>query len=67
MSKVFHAINKETAEMWKPESNKKQWLMMYDSGYLAVVEQDFYTYVTPLDTKIWKTVVKDNIDKLKET
>lgn len=65
MSKIFYAINKETGEKWKPQPNKKQFLMMYDTGYLAIVEHDFYMYVEPLDTKIWKTVVKDNIDKLK--
>lgn len=65
MSKVFYAVNRETGERWKPEPNKQQFLMMFDTGYLAVVEEDFYTYITKLDNKIWQTVVKNNIDKLK--
>lgn len=35
--------------------------MMYDSGYLAVVKEDFYTYIVALDPKVWETVVKVNI------
>ena len=57
MSKVFWAENRETGEKWHPEpGTKKQYLVMYDSGYLAVVTEDFYYYITPLDDKIWKKV-----------
>jgi len=35
---------------------------MYDSGYLAVVRVDFYTYVEPLDPKEWRCVTKDNAE-----
>ena len=63
MSKKFYAINKITGDKWKPELNKKQWLMMYDTGYLAVVEHDFYMYVTPLSPEEWTTVIKDNIKR----
>ena len=57
MSRKFYAINRETGERWKPEK-EKQYLVMYDSGYLAVVTEDFYTYINPLNTAIWKTIIK---------
>jgi len=63
MSKKFYAVNRETGERWKPDTSgfyDKQYLVMYDSGYLAVVSQEFYTHIEPLDTKIWKTVVNIN-------
>ena len=34
--------------------------MMYDSGYLAVVTEDFYQYVAPLDAKEWRVVKAPN-------
>jgi len=58
MSKKFYAVHRETGERWSPEQGKKQYLVMYDSGYLAIVEEDWYTYIKPLDTKIWRKVVK---------
>ena len=64
MSKKFYAVHRETGEHWKPDVKKKggtwehQYLVMYDSGYLAVVSIDFYTHIEPLDTKLWKKVVK---------
>ena len=61
MSKKFYATNRETGERWKP-SNKydKEYLVMYDSGYLAVVKDYGYDGISifPLDNKIWKTVIK---------
>ena len=59
MSKKFYAINPKTGERWK--SNGNNFLIMYDTGNLAVVTQEWYTEVTPLDTKIWKTEIKSNI------
>ena len=56
MSKRFHAINTQTGERWNPEPGKKQYLVMYDSGYLAMVTEDFYTHIEPLDTKLWKPI-----------
>lgn len=70
MSKKFYAVHRETGERWKPDlvNNKHQYLVMYDSGYLAVVSihkeyRDFWsihpiqeTTITPLNTKIWKIV-----------
>ena len=56
MSKKFYAEHKVTGERWKPENGKKQYLVMYDSGYLAVVTEDFYTYIAPLDTSVWRKV-----------
>lgn len=60
MSKRFYAVNRETGERWK-RKQKGDYLVMYDSGYLAEVTQDWYTYIKPLDTNVWKVVVKDNI------
>ena len=34
MSKKFYAVNRITKERWKPQNNVKEYLMMYDSGYL---------------------------------
>lgn len=67
MSKKFYAVNRETGEKWKPvksvgwEQSPHQYLVMFDSGYLAVVTQDFYSHITPLDPKIWQTVIKENL------
>lgn len=36
---------------------------MYDSQYLAVVTEDFYKYIEPLNPKEWKLVVKYNFRK----
>ena len=59
MSKKFYAENRITGERWKPA--KKQYLVMYDNGYLGVVTEDFYTYIEPLSTKEWKIIVKENL------
>ena len=58
MSKQFWAINRVTGEKWKPDKGKKQFLVMYDSGYLAKVTEDFYTYMEPLDVHVWQRVIK---------
>jgi hypothetical protein len=65
MSRKFYAINRETGERWKPKKKDspfgyKQYLVMYDSGYLAVVTHDFYVYIEPLDAKIWKVEYKND-------
>lgn len=62
MSRKFWAINRATGERWKPEiksSGVHQYLVMYDSGYLAVVTEDFYTYITPLDAKEWEVKTRE--------
>lgn len=62
MSKKFHALNRNTDERWLPHKTefrdeKEEYLVMYDSGYLAIVSGDNYnTYISPLDSKIWKVV-----------
>ncbi len=56
MSKKFWAEHRQTGEKWKSRKDIKQYLVMYDSGYLAVVTDDFYTQITPLDPKVWKLV-----------
>lgn len=61
MSKKFWAENRVTGSLWKPEKGKKQYLMMYDSGYLAVVTEDFYQYVAALDAKEWRVVKAPNV------
>ena len=59
MSKKFYAVNREDGERWKPDKRiRKNFLVMYDSGYLAEVSQDWDTYITPLDPRVWETVVK---------
>jgi hypothetical protein len=61
MSKKFYAVNRETKERWVPvnTNDTKQYLVMYDSGYLAVVTEIEWAgnSVKPLDTKIWVKVV----------
>lgn len=63
MSKKFYAVNRQTGERWKPEKKEssaicpfRQYLVMYDSGYLAVVTEEFYVYIQPLDPTEWKIV-----------
>ena len=58
MSKKFWAENRVTGEKWKPQPGKVQYPVMYDSGYLAVVSEDFYQYIQPLDCKTWRLVSK---------
>lgn len=63
MSRKFYAVNRKTGERWKPDTNtgkQHQYLVMYDSGCLAVVTQDFYTYIKPLDVTKWRTVIKES-------
>ena len=62
MSKKFWAENRVTGARWEPEKGKKQYLVMYDSGYLAVVTEDFYQYVTALDTNEWRVVKAPNAE-----
>ena len=62
MSNKFYAINRETGERWKPDPRREEeFLMLYDSGYAAVISKDFYTHVEPLDPKVWKVIIKQNI------
>ncbi len=65
MSRKFYAINRRTGERWKPKTENNsdssvehQYLVMYDSGYVAVVSHNFYTHIEPLDTKVWKVINK---------
>ena len=63
MSKKFWAVSRTTGEKWKPNRNDvsvRQYLVMYDSGYLAVVSEDFYTYITPLDAKEWEVKTREH-------
>ena len=57
MSKHFTAINRITGEQWK--STNGSYLVMYDSGFLAEVVEDYYTFMKPLDTSVWKTIIKE--------
>lgn len=63
MSKKFYAENRETGERWQPRKDTNEYLVMYDSGYLAVVRDNGWDghSITPLDKRSWKKVVKDNI------
>ncbi len=67
MAKKFYAVHRETGERWKPDKKytKKrettqrpygQYLVMYDSGHLAVITVDFYVYIEPLDPAKWKII-----------
>lgn len=63
MSKKFWAVNRATGEKWRP--NKKdgffrQYLVMYDSGYLAVVTEDFYTHIQPLNASEWGVKTREH-------
>lgn len=63
MSKKFTAINRETGEQWKPRKDKKEFLVMYDSGYLAVICDNGWdgNSINPLDAKVWRKEVKPSI------
>ena len=56
MSKKFWAINRQTGERWKPV--RGEYLVMYDSGYLAVVEEPNWggQFVIPLNPEEWECV-----------
>jgi hypothetical protein len=66
MSTKFYAINRATGERWKSDTRHKQYLMMYDSGYLAVVT-NYGRYegesISKLDPTVWRVVVRDTILK----
>lgn len=69
MSKRFYAVNRETGERWKPENEfgvEKSYLMLYDSGYIAVVKDAGYmgTSITPLDPKKWKVVYNESFKNI---
>ncbi len=58
MSKKFHAVDRETGERWKSSSQEHQYLVMYDSGYLAVVtEGSWDNSIDALSPKRWKKVM----------
>lgn len=61
MSKQFYVISRETKEKWKPSKTQKvkQYLVMYDSGYVAVVTEDLYTTIAPLNPQEWMVLHKD--------
>lgn len=61
MSKHFTAVNRITGEQWKSTSGS--YLVMYDSGFLAEVVEDYYTFMKPLDTSVWKTIIKDPMQR----
>lgn len=59
MAKRFWAESRITGKKWEPDKSKTypQFLMMYDSGYLAVVTEGYYnTLVEPLNPTLWKVV-----------
>ena len=68
MSKKFRVVNRETNEPLK--LNKNQYIVLYDSGYSAIVTSDFYDTVITVDPKIYKVVWSENfikklLDKMK--
>ena len=63
MSRKFYAVNRLSGESWKPNPHlskkDKEFLVMYDSGYLAVVWVSLWeTSINPLDPKIWEKVLQ---------
>lgn len=61
MSRKFFAVNRETGERWMPNPRSgKQYLVMYDSGYLAVITEGGYygIEIKPLDNKVWRKVLQ---------
>ena len=71
MSKKFYAVNKTTGEKWKPDKNYKsdQYLVLYDSGYPAVVTHysGWEVSVVPLDLSKWTFVIEPSILKKNRT
>jgi len=74
MSRLFYAVNRETGERWQPtrDSEWEEYLVMYDSGYIATVESNGWeTSVIPLCSKTWKVVfnegMQNKIDKSGES
>jgi len=64
VSVKFYAVNRHTNErLLLP---KGSYLVLYDSGYGAVVTQDFYTSIRPLSSE-YKIVFKNNFGKEKES
>jgi hypothetical protein len=64
MSRKFYAVNRQTGERWKPNPHEeKQYLVMYDSGYLAVVTYRPYegNHLQSLDPKIWR--IEHNVER----
>lgn len=68
MSKLFHAVNRKTGERWKRTRDyaDREYLVMYDSGYLAVVTENGYgdCNISPLDPKEWECVTNPKGPKL---
>ena len=65
MSKKFYAVNRDTGNKWKPK-HQGNYLVMYDSGYLAEVDESdpHTTTIQKLDKRIWRKVVKDNMRRI---
>lgn len=58
MTKKFYAVLREDESVkWKPE-RKGQYLMLWDTGFLAVVSDNGYygVFMEKLDNKKWKLV-----------
>lgn len=60
MSKKFYAVNRTTGERWKPRKGINEFLVMYDSGYLAVATYyDWEGYaISPLNQQEWQCITK---------
>ena len=60
MSKKFYLKHRETGERFVP--NRNNYPVLYDSGRAAFVTFDgFYTYISPVDTRLWELVIKENM------
>lgn len=60
MSKKWKAINKVTGEPWKPSSDRHQFLVMDNTGFIAVATDYGYDgyYFEPLDMTQYYIVYK---------
>ncbi len=59
MGKIFKLVKRDTKEPFKPDKRyKRHYVVLYDSGYAAIVVEDFYTTITPADPKEWEIVYK---------
>ena len=69
VSRIFWAENRGNGKRWMPALSSvvlNEYLVLYDSGKLAIVTDCGYsgTIVSPLDSKVWKLVFRNEDIKL---
>jgi len=58
MSTKFKVVHRVTGKPYPLKLN--EYFVMYDSGYPALVTNDYYHYINSIDMKEWKIVFKRN-------